>query len=317
MAKYYASITDKNNLEQVFPLLKFLRENPKFFERGIPKFHSQTDYNTGIKEGWENFKRNGDYYLIIPKGKLDKTNNGIEALSQPNQQETFKKKAKSHTTDNPVTTIHHFIELYSILKNSTKLILGTIHPHDIKNFLLNFFYGNVGSLWSLFSKAFPNLDFGNRDQIIKILNDHNVAISDIIRQCDRENGKVTEDSKLFNIVLNHDQILNGIINSKIDTIYFTSGFGKNNAAKLFQKTFKIKAVFDKSTREFTIPAKHFGREIRCVVLFSPSGAANRGIARSPLYLKDKSKFEGFKHPIAEFKRQFYQDKFSCFKKDTM
>lgn len=47
----------------------------------------------------------------------------------------------------PVTTFHNYIDTYPIRENSTKLIIGTIHPHLVENFNIDFFYGNVGSFW--------------------------------------------------------------------------------------------------------------------------------------------------------------------------
>jgi hypothetical protein len=133
----------------------------------------------------------------------------------------------------------------------------------------------------------------------------------MISQCSRENEHITQDANLFDLALNIDLIKNGIKKSKIDTIFFTSRFGKNNAAKIFTKAFKIKFDFNSETSEFYIPESFFGRKIRCVVLFSPSNNANFGISKSKSYIKNKSKYEDFKHPIKQFKIDFYREKF-CF-----
>jgi hypothetical protein len=209
----------------------------------------------------------------------------------------------------PVTTIHNYINQYPIAQKSTKLIVGTIHPHNVENFNIDFFYGNVGSFWDILSIAFPNHNFGTLDQIIGTLNQYNIAITDIISRCDREDESVTADAKLFNIINNGEQILNGIINSNIDTIYFTSRFGLNNAAKLFVETFNIVSHFDENISEFTIPENYFGRQIRCIVLYSPSNAANIGIARALPYLNNVDYYQQFPHPIKQFKIEFYQNKF--------
>ncbi|MCZ2129373.1 MAG: hypothetical protein LC109_03810 [Bacteroidia bacterium] len=216
----------------------------------------------------------------------------------------------------PVTTIHNYIDNYPISPNSTRLIIGTIHPHLIENFNINFFYGNVGSFWDILSNAFPQRQFGNIDQITETLENYNVAITDIIRQCDRENENVTSDSELYNIIHNGQQIQDGLTNSQIDTIYFTSRFGSNNAARLFVDTFNINYHFDELTSEFTIPQNYFGRQIRCVVLYSPSNNANRGIARAAPYLNNIEHYQQFDHPIKQFKIEFYQDKFDFFNNDN-
>ena len=209
-------------------------------------------------------------------------------------------------------TNHRYLNQYQIEESSTKLIIGTIHPHLVNDFVIDFFYGNVGSFWSILSEAFPNRNFNNRDEIINTLKSYNVSITDMISKCSRENEHVTQDSKLFDLTLNIDSIKNGIIKSKIDTIFFTSRFGKNNAAKLFTKSFDIRYDFNLETSEFYIPESFFGRKIRCVVLFSPSNNANVGISKSKSYIKNKSKYEDFKHPIKQFKIDFYREKFSFF-----
>lgn len=211
-----------------------------------------------------------------------------------------------------VTTTHRYLNQYPIKNSSTSLIIGTIHPHLVNEFVIDFFYGNVGSFWSILSEAFPSRNFNNRDEIINTLNSYNVSITDMISKCSRENEHITQDAKLFDVVLNIDLIENGIKNSKIDTIFFTSRFGKNNAAKLFTKAFKIKCDFNSETSEFYIPESFFGRKIRCIVLFSPSNNANIGISKSKSYLKNKFKYEDIKHPIKQFKIDFYREKFSFF-----
>lgn len=217
----------------------------------------------------------------------------------------------------PVTTTHKYIDKYSISENSTRLIVGTIHPHLTENFGIDFFYGNVGSFWDILSNAFPKRQFGNLVQINETLNKYNVAITDIIRQCEREHENVTADSELYNIILNKEQIQNGIDNSRINTIYFTSRFGINNATRLFVNTFNMNYNFNQITNEFTIPQNYFGRQIRCVVLYSPSNNANRGIAaRAAPYLNNIEYYRQFPHPIRQFKIEYYRDKFDFFKSDN-
>lgn len=214
----------------------------------------------------------------------------------------------------PVTTIHNYIDRYPIRQNSTRLIIGTIHPHLIEAFNIDFFYGNLGSFWDILSNAFPDRQFGSLDQIIGTLSHYNVSITDIIRQCDRKNEFVTADSELYNIIDNHQQIETGIVNSEINTIFFTSRFGSNNAAKLFVDAFGInyRQTFDRTTSEFTIGEQHFGRRIRAVVLYSPSNFANKGIVNAAPYLNKIEHFRQFEHPIKRFKIEFYQDKFDFF-----
>ncbi|MBP7850476.1 MAG: hypothetical protein KA053_09395 [Lentimicrobiaceae bacterium] len=151
---------------------------------------------------------------------------------------------------------------------------------------------------------------------VDFLNKNDQKITDIIRQCDRENENVTADSMLYNIIHNGQQIQDGITNSQINTIYFTSRFGVNNAARLFVDTFNINYIFNDITSEFIIRQNYFGRPIRCIVLYSPSNNANRGITRAAQYLNNIGHFQQFEHPIRQFKIEFYQDKFDFFNIDN-
>ena len=134
-----------------------------------------------------------------------------------------------------ITTEHKFIDKFPIKPESKRLIVGTIHPHKTSDFITDFFYGNKNSLWEILAEAFPHLNFSNKKHIIDTLNANLIAITDIIKTCDRENESITTDEDLYNIEPNTDQIREGLLNSSISTIYFTSRFGKNNAAKLFVK----------------------------------------------------------------------------------
>jgi len=211
----------------------------------------------------------------------------------------------------PVTTVHQYIDMYPVRHTDTKMIVGTIHPHLHNEFLIPFFYGNVGSFWRILNNAFPRHDLINLENITTMLEDNNVWITDIIRQCDRETEMITQDSLLYNIIYNEDQIRDGLLNSQIDTIYFTSRFSRNNAAKLFTQVFGIdyNVTFNPETSEFVIPENVFGREIRCVVLYSPSNDANRGIVRSHAYLNNQHLYVHHPTPVMQFKIDFYRDKF--------
>jgi hypothetical protein len=213
-----------------------------------------------------------------------------------------------------VTTEHKFINKYPINSNSKYLIIGTIHPHRTDDFMIDFFYGNVNSLWSILSEAFPKKDFSNKENIIKRLDESKTSISDIIKKCDRKDASVTKDKDLYNLCFNMDQLRTGIKNSSISKIFLTSRFGKNNAAKLFVDNFKInyKESWNEGSSSFLIPKEIFGREITAIVLFSPSGIANVGISRSRAYTSKRSLYKDKKAPVSEFKVDFYREKFAYF-----
>ncbi len=203
-----------------------------------------------------------------------------------------------------IKTKHKYIDEIKVRNDDTSLILGTIHPHRTNDFLIDFFYGNKKSIWNILSKAFSKLDLSSKEKILEFLKLNNIWVSDMIIECERENENVTQDKELTNIILNTNQITESLINSKIKTIFFTSGFNKNNAAKLFCDYYKIKPELN-DKREFIISKEKFGKVIKGVVLFSPSGQANIGISRNKEYLKQKEKYCQFKNPISKFKIDFY------------
>lgn len=208
----------------------------------------------------------------------------------------------------PITTKHKYISKYPIKWDDTSLILGTIHPHDIGNFKLDFFYGNTNSLWQILSIT-KSRKLDTLEDIISFLEEEKIAISDMILKCDRANSKITSDKDLYNTVLNK-AIKDEILNSQIKTIYFTSGFGKNSAAKLFFDLFNLNSQIPKDWKEsYEINIDFFGKDLQCIILVSPSGSSNIGIIRSKIYLKNRDLYQNSKTPIKDFKLYFYKEKF--------
>jgi hypothetical protein len=210
-----------------------------------------------------------------------------------------------------MTTKHQYIDLYPILAESKKLILGTIHPHDHHNFLVPFFYGNKLSIWNILNDAFPN-ELGQPISLAGIqafLSKHKIAISDTIRECNRSNPTAL-DSDLIPTNLNY-QLIDQIKNSNIDQIFFTSGFQKNNAFRLFYVDI-IKQKLTKeirTNREITLNPNLFGRPIKLTILYSPAGTANIGLSKSKIYLDNKIKYYNLKNPVQAFKIDYYKNIF--------
>lgn len=205
-------------------------------------------------------------------------------------------------------TIHRYLDDNPVKPNDRALILGTIHPHRVERFQIDFFYGNRNSLWQILAAAFPHLSWDSPEMIRQTLANHQVWISDMIRECDRADENITADSKLQNLILNTKQIENGLKSAPIEQIFFTSGFGRNGAARLFCEAFHISTRLDPATCEFLIPQTHFGRTIHGILLISPSGIANRGLHRNPLFLKEKEKYLSWPHPFQQFKIDFYRER---------
>lgn len=177
-------------------------------------------------------------------------------------------------------TLHKYISKYPIKRTDRFLILGTIHPDCSKSFEIDFFYGHKNTLWNIIGVA-SGIELQDLNQILSFLNHYHIAVSDMVLECERDNINDTKDANIRPIKLN-EKLKEQIIESHIDTIFFTSGFGKNNAAKLFFDYFK-KFIIHKppkklnENREFNILFNN--KMIRCVILYSPSNLALMGIAR--------------------------------------
>jgi len=209
-------------------------------------------------------------------------------------------------------TTHQYLDKYPISVDSEKLIVGTIHPHDHKSFAIPFFYGNVTSIWTLLSEAFPN-DLKQPltlEGILKFLKSKKISISDTIRKCDRKNPTAL-DKDLIPIELN-TQIKDGIRKSNVSEILFTSGFGKNNAFKLFYVDILGQKMTPeiKKNRKVNLDKELFGRPIKLTVLYSPSGSSNVPISTSKIYLENKHKYSNSSRPVYDFKVDYYRDNFS-------
>ena len=208
-------------------------------------------------------------------------------------------------------TKHLYIDQYPIPIESRKLILGTIHPHESKNFKMPFFYGNKNSIWHLLSDAFP-------DELPKpisvagvqnFLDKRKIAVSDTIREC-RRTDHTALDTALIPTLLNHE-VVEQIRASKITHILFTSGFGKNNAFRLFYKDIlglNITQEIRQSRQTFLDPAI-LGRPVLLSVLYSPSGAANISLSKDPVYLSQIEKYKGSSRPVYDFKVDYYREQF--------
>ena len=114
------------------------------------------------------------------------------------------------------------------------------------------------------------------------LKTRNISVSDTISICDRTNPTAL-DEDLIPVELNR-RIKDDIKNSEVVEILFTSGFSKNNAFKLFYEDILGLTISKniKENREVILDKEIFGRPIKLIVLYSPSGASNVGISKSKL-----------------------------------
>jgi len=209
-------------------------------------------------------------------------------------------------------TTHRYLDRYPIASDSQLLILGTIHPHDTENFLIPFFYGNVNSLWNILSDAFPeSLPRPIKlEGVLNFLNSRKIAISDTIRQC-RRNNPTALDEDLVPEILNKDLVTH-IRQSRIERVLCTSGFGRNNAFRLFYEELlglKLSPEIRKA-RQVTLPRHTIGRPAQVSALYSPSGSSNVALSRMPIYLEQAAKYSGSHRPVYDFKVDYYRQQFT-------
>jgi len=208
-------------------------------------------------------------------------------------------------------TSHQYLSKYPISKDSEKLILGTIHPHNHEEFELPFFYGNVNSIWTILSEAFPDelKKPITLNGILAFLKRRKISVSDTIIKCERKKP-TANDSDLLPIELNR-QLIRDIKNSNISEIFFSSGFGKNNAFRLFYvDILGLKITKEiRAKRELILNKEVFGREIKITILYSPSGSSNIGLSKSKIYLEKKKEYEKSNRPVHDFKVDYYREKF--------
>ncbi|GET28597.1 hypothetical protein [Prolixibacter sp. SD074] len=209
-------------------------------------------------------------------------------------------------------TRHLYLDKYPVSPKAEKLIVGTIHPHDASQFKLPFFYGNRLSLWKILQQAFPE-DFQPEltlDSILYFLRKHRIAVSDTIRECIRTNGSAS-DEDLIPTRLNR-KLLEQIRQSHIREIFFTSGFQKNNAFKLFYVDILRRKITPeiRRNRELVLEPEIVGRPVKLTILYSPSGAANRAWAQTKIWKDNQHKYADAPTPLQDFKVDYYREKFS-------
>ncbi len=208
-------------------------------------------------------------------------------------------------------TTNQYLDQYPISPDSEKLIVGTIHPHNHEKFSIPFFYGNLASIWILLSEAFPDelKQPLNLESILSFLQARKISVSDTIRKCERKKPTAL-DNDLIPIELN-TQMLEDIRNSNISEIFFTSGYGKNNAFKLFFVDIlgqKITPEIRKN-RQVLLNEGFFGRSVKLIILYSPSGSANIALSTSKIYLDNIHNYQNSARPVYDFKIDYFREQF--------
>jgi len=210
-------------------------------------------------------------------------------------------------------TTHQYLDHYPTDPASETLIVGTIHPHDHANFKVPFFYGSECSLWQILNEAFP-AELSNPfslDDIKSFLHRRKISMSDMIWECRRTNPNAL-DKDLVPIRLN-EELPEQIRQSNIREIFFTSGFYKNAAFKLFYRNVLKRPITNKirEDREITLEPALFGRPVRLRILYSPSGRAVTGLSRNKQYLAEEEKYRHFPVPVKAFRVDHYRQMFGA------
>jgi G:T/U-mismatch repair DNA glycosylase len=208
-------------------------------------------------------------------------------------------------------TTHQYLDKYPVDPDSEKLIVGTIHPHDHEKFIIPFFYGNVISLWSILSDAFPAelKKPVTLENVLHFLKHRRISMSDTILVCDRK--KPTASDEDLNPVVLNTNILKQIRHSQINEIFFTSSFGKNAAFRLFYEKIAGLTITPqiKQDRKVVLDKSIFGRPVTLTILYSPSGASNIGLSKTKLYQESKELLLQSARPVYDFKVQYYRTMF--------
>jgi hypothetical protein len=225
------------------------------------------------------------------------------------EQKAIKEASVGQSITDLVPEQHRYLKKYPIDPNSKHWIIGTIHAPKPD---LDFFYGSSSSIWKIFKESFPEIEIdpNNVDSILRFLNKNGISITDTIVCCHRIKEDSALDKDLIPIQFN-EELKYLIQSSKVEHLYFTSGFGKNNAFRLFYT--KIIGhgwveVYLKTQREFSITIGN--KKVQCHILLSPSGSANLSIARSKEYKAVAGNYKIYEHPINKFRIDFYRKVFA-------
>jgi hypothetical protein len=222
---------------------------------------------------------------------------------------------------------HPWLNNYPIDINSKGLIIGT-HPPMPYRGCMPFFYGNMNEFWKLLEKVYPCDNFFDDEGkpeilfIKKWIQKYDLSITDMVKFT-TNSFSVDEDMEIERGVgqLN-DDLFNSIKESNITTIYFTSFGNGKSAYGLFRRWYKnhFKKTLDSGNNIINSEAQFiliniFNRNIKLVMLYSPSPAARRGIPRSKPYIKWLDKDPKTKNSIDEFRVFWYKKSLPISRKD--
>lgn len=202
----------------------------------------------------------------------------------------------------PLITQHHFLEEMPLQSDSQALILGTIYPYasqGTQSFLCQFFYGNKYSLWGLLKKAFPHLPIDAKEEIVcphqaaekikNMLRLYHIAISDTVKVAVRPDYKPSADHFLAGTQYHNELIQQIRQASALKTIFFTGKKVVDIFRSLYVQAMRKEGLYRSllfpqsigSGEIFTLQdTQYLRKELRCILLPSPSPSARRGKSRA-------------------------------------
>jgi G:T/U-mismatch repair DNA glycosylase len=193
------------------------------------------------------------------------------------------------------------IGLATINENTKKLILGTFPAFQVtsnKSPRLNFYYGSTDNkFWDIIHDVLEIKSELTAENIVNYLSDNNFGIIDIIRKCYRKDNNSSADEDLT--IIEFQDIIEILSNSKIDTIYTTSELvtkllkqqiepllDKKSSTEYGKKKKKNEIFIPLKLNDFEyvkvdLPANVFvnARQLCIKTLYSPSDQGIRGITK--------------------------------------
>lgn len=190
-----------------------------------------------------------------------------------------------------MSTIHPWLKVHPICKDSKYLIIGT-HPPMPYCGKLEYYYGNMSEFWRFLDVVYPNNKLYSNgcpklEDITVFLNKSKMSITDMVYKTSVE--KFSTDVEMGKISTDHlnPYLFDWLLVSNIEIIYFTSFSGVNSAKNLFEKwykfRFKLESKKNKITKNHTNQIELWGRKIKLIDLFSPSPTARRSSPRIKEY----------------------------------
>lgn len=266
----------------------------------------------------------------------------------------------------PPIEIHPYLKDFP-LENYEKYIIGTFppisyifnHPILVQNNIgqsklpkIPFYHGNDATFWESFLNDQEKIGLENsqsgltkKNFLIDVLNNSSINYADIIKSCRRSIINSTDDSDLYNLIINNELIehvlknpkVNVVLNFNTSSIFNSQNFAVNQNGFLNDNRVQSLNIFIRALQEMRynvqislngndyhnltdLPIPHcykvlfkmkvskdsFSKEFLINTTPSPSGQANRRLGVNEIYLSWLAKQkEENKTPTKKFRKEIY------------